>query len=98
MKEGMIERLRNYFSTQPVERVWLFGSFARGEETPASDVDLMIAYDEQAHVTLFTMGGIYMDLRQLLGREVDLVEEGQLEPYAAATADRDKQLIYERAS
>jgi len=98
MKEAMIEQLRRYFATKPVRKVWLFGSFARGEQTDSSDVDLLVAYDDDAKVSLFTMGGIYMDLRKMLGRDIDLVEEGQLEPYAAATAERDKQLIYERAS
>lgn len=44
------------------------------------------------------MGGIYMDLRQLLGKEVNLVEDGTLENYAAATAGQDKRLIYERGN
>ena len=37
-----------------------------------------------------------MDLQELLGRNVDLIEEGSLRPYAAETATRDKKLIYER--
>ena len=39
-----------------------------------------------------------MDLQELLGCEVDLVEEGSLRPYAAENANRDKKLIYERKS
>ena len=39
-----------------------------------------------------------MDLQELLGRDVDLVVEGTLRPYAAETANRDKILIYERKS
>lgn len=35
----MINRLNRYFSTQPVSKAWVFGSFSRGEETPLSDVD-----------------------------------------------------------
>ena len=44
------------------------------------------------------VSGMLMDLQELLGREVDLVEEGSLRPYAAETANRDKILIYERKS
>ena len=40
--------------------------------------------------------GMLMDLQELLGRNVDLIEEGSLRPYAAETATRDKKLIYER--
>ena len=97
--ELMKQQIDDYFKTQPVLKAWLFGSFARGEETPESDVDILFIPDRSDKpFTLFTMGGMYMDLKELLGREVDLVEEGTLRPYASATANRDKKLIYERKS
>ena len=37
----MNQQIADYFKNQPVVRAWLFGSFARGEETPLSDVDLL---------------------------------------------------------
>ena len=90
--------IADYFKTQPVLKAWLFGSYARGEETPQSDVDILFVPDRSGKpFTLFTMGGMYMDLKELLGKEVDLVVEGSLRPYAAETANRDKKLIYERA-
>lgn len=93
------QQIADYFKTQPVFKAWLFGSFARGEETPESDVDILFVPDRSGKpFTLFTMGGMYMDLKELLGREVDLVEEGTLRPYASATANRDKKLIYERTN
>ena len=93
------QTIANYFKTQPVLKAWLFGSFARGEETPQSDVDILIVPDRSGKpFTLFTLGGMYMDLKELLGREIDLVEEGSLRPYAAESANRDKKLIYERKS
>jgi predicted nucleotidyltransferase len=95
----MNQVIANYFKTQPVLKAWLFGSFARGEETPRSDVDILFVPDRSDKpFTLFTHGGMLMDLQELLGREVDLVEEGSLRPYAAETANRDKILIYERKS
>ena len=97
--EVMTKKIAEYFKTQPVLKAWLFGSFARGEETPESDVDILIIPDRTGKpFTLFTLGGIYMDLKDLLGREVDLIEEGTLRPYAVESAERDKKLIYERES
>jgi len=96
--QAMTQLLADYFKTQPVTKAWLFGSYARGEETSQSDVDLLVAYDPSADVTLFTIGGIYSDLRNILGREVDLVEEGTLRPYALDNVNKDKKLIYERKS
>jgi predicted nucleotidyltransferase len=100
MSSQMIQQtIADYFKTQPVLKAWLFGSFARGEETPQSDVDILIVPDRSGKpFTLFTLGGMYMDLKELLGREIDLVEEGSLRPYAAESANRDKKLIYERKS
>ena len=97
--EMMKKAIADYFETQPVLKAWLFGSFARGEETPRSDVDILFVPDRSGKpFTLFTMGGMYMDLKELLGREVDLVEEGCLLSFAVESANRDKQLIYERTN
>ena len=91
------QTVAEYFKTKPVLKAWLFGSVARGEDTPESDVDILFVADRsEKPFTLFTMGSMYMDLKKLLGREVDLVEEGTLRPYARKTAERDKKLIYER--
>lgn len=98
MNKINVEELKKYFATQPIIKAWLFGSFSRGEETQDSDVDIMVKYDYSADISLFTVGGIYMDLRKLLGREVDLVEENTLEPYAAKYANNEKILIYERVN
>ena len=94
----MIELIAKYFETQPVLKAWLFGSFARGEEKPWSDVDILFVPDYSGKpFTLLTMGGMIVDLRELLGRDVDLVADGSLRPYAVENVERDKQLIYERA-
>lgn len=96
--EKMTQVIANYFETQPVLKAWLFGSFARGEETETSDVDILFVPDMSNHFSLLTLGGMYMDLKDLLGREVDLIPEGSLLPFAQATAEQDKKLIYERVA
>lgn len=93
----MIAMLQDYFSTQPVLKVWLFGSFSRGEETQDSDIDLIVRLDKSKPVGL-KFFGMWEDLQNMLGRKVDLVSEGTLLPFAQESADRDKILIYERAS
>ncbi len=100
MSTNQIQKtIADYFKTQPVLKAWIFGSFARGEETPTSDIDILFVPDYSGKpFTLFTHGGMYMDLKELLGREVDLVVDGTLRPYAEESANRDKKLIYERKS
>lgn len=94
-KRAIIEALRHYFSTQPVLKVWLFGSFSRGEETKDSDVDIMVSLDKSKPIGL-KFFGMWNDLEELLGRKVDLVSEGTLLPFAQESVERDKILVYER--
>ena len=97
--QAMQQVIADYFKTQPVLKAWIFGSFAHGEETPKSDVDILFVPDYSSKpFSLFTHGGMLMDLQELLVREVYLVVEGTLRPYAAETANSDKILIYERKS
>ena len=65
MNTEMIETIRNYFSTQPVLKAWLFGSFARGEETPDSDVDILVLFDKKAKVSLIGQATMMLDLEDL---------------------------------
>lgn len=92
-KRAIIEVLRHYFSTQPVLKAWLFGSFSRGEETKDSDVDIMVSLDKSKPIGL-KFFGMWNDLEELLGRKVDLVSEGTLLPFAQESVERDKILVY----
>jgi len=98
-RETISNKIADYFASQPVLKAWLFGSVARGEENEKSDIDILFVPDRSGRpFTLFTMGGMYMDLRKLLGREIDLVEDGTLRPYAVDNVENYKILIYERKS
>lgn len=99
MSQSEIKKtLENYFKDQPILRAWIFGSYARGEETPKSDIDLLVVFDhEHAQIGLMEYARMINELSSRLGRSVDLVEEGTLLPFAQESANRDKQLIYERA-
>ncbi len=89
--------ISNYFKSKPVEKAWVFGSFSRGEETRDSDVDILVVLTPNSNMGLEFFGMI-IDLEKLLNRPVDLVVEGDLLPFAAKSADKDKILVYERAS
>ena len=95
--QTMNNAIADYFKTQPVVKAWIFGSFARGEETPLSDVDLLVQLD-YTKLDGFGFFGMWDDLERLLGRPVDLVTEAGLAPYTRESVERDKQLIYERTA
>jgi hypothetical protein len=93
----MNKAIADYFKTQPVMRAWLFGSFARGENRPWSDVDILVQYDRSGPIGLMKIAGMKTDLEDLLHCEVDLVEDGTLRPWAVDSVNKDRKLIYERA-
>ena len=92
----MFGKVQNYLSTVPVTKAWVFGSFARGEETPESDLDLLVDLDKEARVSLLKLISYKLDIEEKIHREVDLIEDGALRPFAVASANKDKYLIYER--
>ncbi len=53
--------------------VRIFGSVARGDVAEASDLDLIVRFDPDR--TLFDHGGLIMDLRDLLGVDVNVISE-----------------------
>lgn len=76
---------------------WLFGSFSRGEQTPDSDIDLLVRFDKDAKVGLFAHTRMVLGLERLLGRKVDLVPEGALLDFAKESVENDKKLIYSKS-
>ena len=64
-----------------VTKALVFGSFARGEATPDSDLDLLVTY--RNGVNLFDVIALQNKLEKLLGRKVDLVSEKYLSPRLA---------------
>ena len=95
-REIIIPKLRRYFATQPIERVWLFGSFSRGEETETSDVDLLVDFNKAEIEDYFTnFFDLKYALQKLFGRNVDLVEEQTIKnPYLKLSIDASKTLVY----
>lgn len=61
------------------KKVRVFGSVVRGEDRPDSDVDFLVELEEGR--SLMDLGGLLMDLQNLLGRNVDIVTEKGLHWY-----------------
>ena len=98
MIREITDSLINYFKSQPINKAWLFGSFSRGEHTKESDIDIMVSFIPEVKVGLFKFYQIKEDLENITGREVDLVTETSLMPFAIESVMTDRKLIYERAS
>ena len=96
--QAMAQTIAEYLKTQPVLKAWLFGSYSRGEERADSDVDILIQYDRTQPIGLLKISKMHLALQQLLGKDVDMVDEETLFPWVEESANRDKELIYERTN
>jgi len=73
------EAILSLAAQRGARNVRIFGSAARGDFGPDSDVDFLV--DLEPSRSLLDLGGLLMDLRELLGRDVDVVTEPGLHWY-----------------
>lgn len=86
MVEAKRDAIRAAVARHHGRRVRLFGSVARGEDRPGSDVDLLVDFDAES--SLFDVIRLTRELEELLGLPVDVVSAGGLK-------DRDTRILAE---
>jgi len=73
----------------------VFGSYARGEAGPDSDIDILVRFNrEKKHLSLWDLVGFQRKLSEQLGKEVDVVSEDAIVPYFKDHIYRDLKTIY----
>ena len=73
-----------------ITRLSLFGSVARNEAGPDSDIDLVAEFDPAAKMDLIRLVGLERELGQLLGREVQILPEPIRKERLRASVERDR--------
>lgn len=91
-----LEVIKRYLQDKPVERAYVFGSYARNEANLESDLDLLVELDYSQPIGLQFVG-MKFDLEERLNKSVDLVSANGLSPRIRPFIDQDKQLVYERS-
>ena len=74
--------------------VFIFGSAARGEDHPESDVDFIVEFEGDK--SLFDLVGLQLDLEEFLGRDVDVLTEPALSPYLRDRILASASVVYDR--
>ena len=89
-----INKIKTFFADKPVKKVYLFGSYARGEADENSDVDLLIDWD---YNTFIGLNYVYwkQEIKELLRKNVDFVSIDYISPLIEKYINNDKKLIYE---
>jgi len=93
IKAAVTDYLSKYYP-DAVEKVYLFGSYSRGQQKRSSDIDIRLICNDS--FSLFDVGRISADLKETLGKEVDIVTGTKFSPAFLEELERDQICIYER--
>jgi len=77
-----------------VRELFLFGSAARGETHPGSDIDIMVEFEPGVRIGLIKFEFLIEELESLAGRRVDLVTRSGLKPWIRPHVLKDARVIY----
>lgn len=96
--KSISETVSSIASAYPaILRVFLFGSFARGDATLSSDVDLRLELNEEEPFSLFDLSRFKKDFELIIGRDSDIITVKSLANQQLEKAfEKEKVLIYER--
>jgi predicted nucleotidyltransferase len=86
-------RKKKFKKFPQIEKAWIYGSFAREDDGPKSDVD--IALQTNATVTYFDLAEIQQQLENSINRKVDVGFIDSFKPYIFEHVKPDLKLIYE---
>jgi len=92
MRQDTKNQIIQYLKKYKPNRIGIFGSFARNEDNPDSDIDILV--DFSGKITLFDLGGIKYDLSHLLNRPVDIVTERGLNNRLRDSVHKNLKIIY----
>ena len=89
----IFRRVTSILAGYGVNRIGVFGSYARGEANPESDLDIMVEFSGRK--SLLDMVGIEQELSEALGIKVDLLTEKSISPYLIEGIKKEMVVIYE---
>ncbi len=94
-RKQLLKELRNGIKKFPqIEKAWIYGSFARKDDGPQSDID--IALKTGSSFSYFDLAEVQFQLEQQVNRKVDIGFIDSFKPYVLEHVQPDLKLIYER--
>lgn len=86
--------LNDFCRRHGVKRLALFGSILRDDFRPDSDVDILVEFQPGVRYSLLDLGGMWVELRAMIGREVDLKTPLDLSRYFRDQVVREARTLY----
>ncbi len=94
-RKDLLKQLKSGIQKFPrVEKAWIYGSFARGDDGPQSDIDIALQTSEK--FTYFDLAEMQHQLENEIKRKVDVGFIDSFKPYIFEHVKADLKLIYER--
>jgi len=91
-RNRILEKIAQALKEQGATKVAIFGSYARGEERPESDIDVIVEFSERK--SLLELVKIERELYETLGIKVDLLTEKSISPYLIDIVRQEMEVIY----
>ena len=87
----MIEKLVHILKKHGAKKIKIFGSYARGEQKEASDLDVIVEFEKRK--SLLELVGIEQELEDRLGIKIDLLTEASISPYLMERIKKESKVI-----
>ncbi|MDQ6845559.1 MAG: nucleotidyltransferase domain-containing protein [Bacteroidota bacterium] len=94
-RENIKQVVQEYFKDKPVNKVYLFGSYARGDADERSDVDLLVELDYSKKISW----GYYLwqnEISDIIKWPVHLASQEELHDFINSFVSKEKELLYEK--
>ncbi|MCD6505347.1 nucleotidyltransferase family protein [Candidatus Poribacteria bacterium] len=91
-KREIFEKISQMLKNEGAKRIAVFGSYARGDEKPGSDIDIIVEFSDRK--SLLELVRIERELSEILGIRVDLLTEKSISPYLIDMIKREMEVIY----
>ena len=90
--EQIFEEIIIILKKHGAKKISIFGSYARDEQTPNSDIDIIAEFSDG--ISLLEIVGIEQELNDALDKNVDLLTENAISPYLIDSIKKEMKVIY----
>ena len=94
-KENIKKVVHDYFKDKPVTKVYLFGSYARGDANENSDVDIIFSLAQNTRISYFGLASYLVDLEKQFSKSLDLIEDKFVFPEIKEQINKEKILLFD---
>lgn len=92
IRTNLRKKITSILKKQDAKTIAIFGSYARGEETTTSDIDIIVEFTKRK--SLLDIIRIERILTETLGIKVDLLTKQSISPYLIDTIQKEMEVIY----